>query len=54
MWQKQGVIFSTDHNQPWMVSHACVPTIHVLNDNTFESSLPPVTLKDKAYLHFWT
>lgn len=26
MWKKKGVIFNTDLQAPWMVSHACVPT----------------------------
>ena len=25
-WEKKGLVFSTDHDHPWMVSHACVPT----------------------------
>ena len=41
MWNKQGVIFITDHNHPWMVSHACVPTVHVLDDSTFRIFFAP-------------
>ena len=26
MWKKKGLIFNTDYNHDWMVSHACVPT----------------------------
>ena len=24
-WEKQGLIFRTDNNFPWMMHHACVP-----------------------------
>lgn len=30
MWQKKSLIFNTDHNYEWMVSHACVPTAMIL------------------------
>jgi predicted GH43/DUF377 family glycosyl hydrolase len=30
MWKKQGVIFRTDGQHPWMHSHACVPTAMLL------------------------
>ena len=41
MWNKQGVIFKTNHQQPWMVSHACVPTVHVLDEDTFRIFFAP-------------
>ena len=41
MWNKQGVIFETNRQQPWMVSHACVPTVHVLDKDTFRIFFAP-------------
>ena len=40
-WNKQGVIFRTDRQQDWMVTHACVPTVHVLNDEVFRIFFAP-------------
>ena len=40
-WNKQGVIFRTDGQQDWMVTHACVPTVHVLNDEVFRIFFAP-------------
>jgi hypothetical protein len=31
MWQKRGVIFETNRQHPWMVTHACVPTALLLD-----------------------
>lgn len=32
MWKKKGLIFETNQQRPWMVSHACVPTALLLED----------------------
>ena len=40
-WIKQGVIFHTNQQHDWMVSHACVPTVHVLNDAVFRIFFAP-------------
>jgi hypothetical protein len=40
-WNKQGVIFRTNRQQDWMVTHACVPTVHVLNDEVFRIFFAP-------------
>lgn len=52
MWRKQGVIFSTDHNHPWMVTHACVPTVHVLNNDTFRIFFAPRNAQGQSILTF--
>src|SRR3954470_18395768 len=31
-WQKKGLIFTTDHQYDWMVSHASLPVASVLDD----------------------
>lgn len=41
MWQKKGLIFNTDHNYEWMVSHACVPTALVLPDKRIRIYFAP-------------
>lgn len=41
MWSKKGVIFKTDNNQEWMVSHACVPTSILLNDKVIRIYFAP-------------
>ena len=51
-WIKQGVIFSTHHNYEWMVSHACVPTVHVLNDEVFRIFFAPRNAKGQSILTF--
>lgn len=33
-WNKQGLIFCTDNNFPWMKSHAQVPTIHPVENGS--------------------
>ena len=40
-WIKKGVIFKTDHNYDWMATHACVPTVLVLNDDVFRIFFSP-------------
>lgn len=40
-WIKKGVIFNTDHNQDWMVSHACVPTVYKLNEDRWRIFFAP-------------
>ncbi|WKN45145.1 hypothetical protein [Tunicatimonas pelagia] len=52
MWQKKGIIFSTDHNHPWMVTHACVPTVHVLDDDTFRIFFAPRNARGQSILTF--
>lgn len=41
MWYKKGLIFKTDHNQSWMVSHACVPTAFILSNNRIRIYFAP-------------
>jgi hypothetical protein len=33
-WQKQGLIFTSEQNHPWMHAYASVPTVTELNDKT--------------------
>jgi len=33
-WEKKGLIFAPDHNYDWMVSHAQVPLVDRVDDNT--------------------
>ena len=47
-WIKKGVIFKTDHQQDWMVSHACVPTAHVLDDRRFRIFFAPRNAKGQS------
>jgi len=41
MWQKKGLIFNTDNNYDWMVSHACVPTALVLPEERIRIYFAP-------------
>lgn len=40
-WNKQGVIFRTEGQQDWMVTHACVPTVYVLSDEVLRIFFAP-------------
>jgi len=51
-WKKKGVIFSTDKNQDWMVSHACVPTVHILNEDTLRIFFSPRNSKGQSMLTY--
>jgi len=51
-WIKKGVIFNTDHNYDWMVSHACVPTVHILNEDTFRIFFSPRNAKGQSMLSY--
>ena len=41
MWQKKGLIFNTDNNYDWMISHACVPTALVLPNDRIRIYFAP-------------
>ncbi|MGB6151957.1 MAG: hypothetical protein WBG48_08195 [Pricia sp.] len=47
-WIKKGVIFKTDHNYDWMVSHACVPTPYALNDTVIRIFFAPRNAKGQS------
>jgi len=47
-WIKKGVIFNTNHQQDWMVSHACVPTVHILDDHRFRVFFAPRNSKGQS------
>ncbi|MGB5944421.1 MAG: hypothetical protein WBG71_16165 [Leeuwenhoekiella sp.] len=51
-WIKKGVIFKTDNNYDWMVSHACVPTVYVLDENTFRIFFSPRNKSGQSMLTF--
>jgi len=40
-WIKKGLIFNTGNDYNWMVSHACVPTVHILNKDVFRIFFSP-------------
>ncbi|MBD1396949.1 hypothetical protein H9Q13_07215 [Pontibacter sp. JH31] len=48
MWEKKGVLFNTDNNYEWMVSHACVPTALVLPDNRIRIYFAPRNNKGQS------
>jgi hypothetical protein len=52
-WKKEGLIFETKGQQPWMVSHACVPTVHVLNEDTFRIFFAPRNAKGQSILTYF-
>ncbi len=52
-WIKKGVIFETEKQMPWMVSHACVPTVHILNDDTFRVFFAPRNKLGQSILTFF-
>ena len=31
-WIKKGLVFNTDHNFPWMISHSQVPIVRNINE----------------------
>ncbi len=47
-WLKRGVVFNTDHNHDWMVSHACVPTPLILNENVIRIFFAPRNAKGQS------
>ncbi|MDT0675959.1 hypothetical protein [Autumnicola musiva] len=51
-WIKKGMFFNTDHNFDWMISHACVPTVHVLNKNVFRIFFAPRNKKGQSELTY--
>ena len=51
-WIKKGLIFTTNNNQEWMVSHACVPTVLVLNENVFRIFFSPRNAKGQSMLTY--
>lgn len=48
MWEKKGVLFNTDNNHEWMVSHACVPTALVLPDSRIRIYFAPRNSKGQS------
>lgn len=48
MWQKKGLIFNTDRNFDWMVSHACVPTALCLPNGRIRIYFAPRNLKGQS------
>lgn len=48
MWIKKGVIFNTDNNNEWMVSHACVPTAFVLPNKNIRIYFAPRNNKGQS------
>ncbi|MGB7395153.1 MAG: hypothetical protein WA913_12240 [Pricia sp.] len=40
-WIKKGVIFNTENQHDWMVSHACVPTPYLLNEDIIRIFFAP-------------
>lgn len=40
-WIKKGVIFKTDNNFDWMCTHACVPTVYQLDEDTLRIFFAP-------------
>jgi predicted GH43/DUF377 family glycosyl hydrolase len=48
MWQKKGLIFCTDNNYDWMVSHASVPTAMVLQDGGIRIYFAPRNNKGQS------
>lgn len=51
-WIKKGVIFNTNNNFDWMVSHACVPTVHILNEKVFRIFFAPRNTKGQSILTY--
>jgi len=51
-WIKKGVIFNTDNDFDWMVSHACVPTVHILNEKTFRIFFSPRNAMGQSMLSY--
>jgi hypothetical protein len=41
MWVKKGLIFNTDRDRSWMISHACVPTATVLANGNIRIYFAP-------------
>lgn len=48
MWQKKGLIFNVDKINDWMVSHACVPTALLLNEETIRIYYAPRNSEGKS------
>jgi hypothetical protein len=51
-WIKKGVIFNTNNNHDWMVTHACVPTVHILNDKVFRIFFSPRNNRGQSMLTY--
>ncbi|WP_037319619.1 hypothetical protein [Salegentibacter sp. Hel_I_6] len=51
-WIKKGVIFKTDNDFDWMSSHACVPTVHILNEDTFRIFFSPRNANGQSMLGY--
>lgn len=41
MWEKKGLIFNVENYNDWMISHACVPTALLLDENTIRIYYAP-------------
>ncbi|WP_262150665.1 glycoside hydrolase family protein [Chryseobacterium foetidum] len=48
MWQKKGRIHSIDNYNEWMVSHSCVPTAVLLDDQTIRIYYAPRNSEGKS------
>ncbi|WP_294303746.1 hypothetical protein [uncultured Chryseobacterium sp.] len=48
MWNKKGKIHDIDHYNDWMVSHACVPTALLLDENTIRIYYAPRNAEGKS------
>lgn len=48
MWQKKGLIHAISHYNEWMVSHACVPTSLLLNEDTIRIYYAPRNSNGKS------
>jgi len=48
MWVKKGLIFNTDNNHEWMVSHACVPTAILLPGDKIRIYFAPRNAKGQS------
>ncbi|GAA0871319.1 hypothetical protein GCM10009117_04650 [Gangjinia marincola] len=51
-WQKKGVIFNTNNQFDWMVSHACTPTVHILNEDVFRIFFSPRNEKGQSMVAY--
>ncbi|MEX0966935.1 MAG: hypothetical protein WD077_06835 [Bacteroidia bacterium] len=48
MWEKKGLIFNTNKNHEWMVSHACVPTAWQKDAETIRIFFAPRNAKGQS------
>jgi len=53
VWKKKGLIFETKGQQPWMQSHACVPTAYSLDEDTIRIFFAPRNAKGQSVPTFF-